>query len=64
MRINNYRGTVADRPIDAVVVEPEGTYVPQQLPAQKSSFMDKILSQKNNQSNLVPAGNLPVYNKG
>ena len=62
MRINNYQGTVADRPIDAVIVEPEARETPQ-LPAKKGRFMDNVLSQLNNQS-VVPAGNLPVYDKG
>lgn len=63
MRINNYQGTVADRPIDTVVVEPEARETPQ-LPARQPKFMDNVLSQLNSQSNVIPAGNLPVYDKG
>jgi len=63
MRINNYQGTVADRPINTTVVESvpaERTH----LPAHKPSFMDNILAHMNSQDNVVPAGKLPVYNKG
>lgn len=63
MRINNYQGTVADRPIDTVVVEPETREVTQS-PAQKGRFMDNVLSQMNAQNSIIPAGNLPVYDKG
>lgn len=63
MRINNYQGTVADRPIDTVVVEPDVPQQPQ-MPMQGANYMDKILAQYKNQNQIVPAGNLPVYNKG
>lgn len=74
MKINNYKGTVADRPIDTVVVEPEVMPMPERVPGvqdrqhipgvQDSLFIDKILSRMNGQNNIVPAGDLPVYNKG
>lgn len=63
MRINNYRGTVADRPIDTIVVEPAVTEAPQ-LPALRPNFMDNVLSHLHSQNNIVSAENLPVYNKG
>ena len=63
MRVNNYRGTVADRPIDAVVVEPAATGTPQ-LPAHAPNFMDNVLFRLNSQNNVIPAGNLPIYDKG
>jgi len=66
MRINNYQGTVTDRPIDAVVIEPEArlTPPPPPLPPPEENFMDKVLSQLNSQQNIIPAGNIPVYDKG
>jgi len=63
MRVNNYQGTVADRPVDTVVVEPATIGTPQ-LPANRPSFMDNIVSRLNGQNNVIPAGNLPVYDKG
>lgn len=63
MRINNYQGTVADRSIDTVVVEPETRGTPQ-LPARQPKFMDNVLSHLDSQGNAIPAGNLPVYDKG
>jgi hypothetical protein len=63
MRINNYQGTVADRPIDTVIVEPAATETPQ-LPTHRPGFMNNVLSRLNNQNNVIPAGNLPVYDKG
>jgi hypothetical protein len=62
MRIN-YQGTVADRPMNTVVVEPAATEEPQ-LPANSPNFMNNITSHLNGQNNIVPAGNLPVYDKG
>lgn len=63
MRINNYQGTVADRPINTVVVEPVAAETPQ-LPARQPRFMNNVLSRLNGQGNVIPAGNLPVYDKG
>lgn len=63
MRINNYRGTIADRPLDTTVVD--GAVSEQtQLPANKPAFMEQVLAQLNKQNNIVPAGDIPVYNKG
>ena len=63
MRINNYQGTIADRPIDTVVVEPTETETPLS-PVETPSFMDNVLSHLNSQNSVIPAGNLPVYDKG
>ena len=63
MRINNYQGTIADRPIDTIVVEPTTAEI-SQLPVKTPSFMDNVLSHLNSQNNVIPAGNLPVYDKG
>ncbi len=63
MRLNNYRGTVADRPIDTLIVQPANTET-SQLPVHKPGFMDSVLSLLNSQNNVIPAGNLPVYDKG
>ena len=63
MRINDYQGTVADRPIDTVVVEPAATENTQ-LSVPRPNFMGNVLSHLNGQNNVIPAGNLPVYDKG
>jgi hypothetical protein len=62
MRLNNYRGMVNDRPIDTVVVEPTVAEASEALP-QRPNFMDHVRSHLNSQG-TVPAGNLPIYDKG
>ena len=63
MRINNYRGTVADRPIDTLVVQPAATETPQ-LPVATPGFMNNVLSHLSRQNDVISAGNIPVYDKG
>ena len=63
MRINNYQGTVADRPIDTVVVEPATAESPL-LPVHRPSYMDIVQSRLSSQNNAISAENLPVYDKG
>ena len=63
MRINNYKGTVADRPMDAIVVEPALSKTPQ-LPALRPAFMNNILSNLGRQNNVISAENIPIYDKG
>jgi hypothetical protein len=62
MHINNYQGTVADRPINTPVIQPP--IESQQLPAQRHGFMNNVLSRLANQGNAISAGNLPIYDKG
>jgi hypothetical protein len=62
MRINNYRGTVNDRPLDAMVVEPAVNNY-NSLPVKKPNFMDNVLSNVNSH-NVVPVGSVPLYDKG
>lgn len=62
MRIN-YQGTVADRPMNTVVVEPATTEAPQ-LPAHRPNFMSNVLSHLDGQNNTISAGDIPVYDKG
>jgi len=64
MRINNYRGTVVDRPIDSVVIDPNHDIQNSPQPQGPESFIERILNTLNNQRSVVPVGDLPVYNKG
>ena len=62
MRVENYKGTVGDQPINAQVVRHEDPQEQRVLPPQES-LIERLLRQLNSQ-NTVPVGQLPIYDKG
>ena len=61
----NYRGTIADQPVDVIVSAPDEDQKLSENPPQvrQVSVLDRILDALNSRP-VVPVGELPLYDKG